>query len=117
GRVRAEQALAENEAQLRALLEATPAMVVLTDADGVARFVSQEWTDFTGIDPARLRGWEHEQLIHPEDVASTEDARREGVLSGKGYDVDYRLRNRDGEYRWVSASLRPAVSPDGRVVW
>ncbi|HEX6032554.1 MAG TPA: PAS domain S-box protein [Tepidiformaceae bacterium] len=115
-RVRAREALSESQARLRALLEATPAMVVSTDPEGVVQFVSKEWSDFTGLEAAETRNWEQQDLVHPDDVDRTERTRREGLRSGQGYDLDYRLRRKDGRYRWLSASVRPARSQDGRLV-
>ncbi|MEX1104141.1 MAG: PAS domain S-box protein, partial [Dehalococcoidia bacterium] len=115
-RVRAQEALAASEARLRALVDATPAMVVMTDADGGVQLVSQEWTAFTGLDADAMTHWRELQTMHPDDAAATAEERRRGLLSQAGYNVDYRLRRFDGDYRWVSASVRPALAADGRVL-
>lgn len=112
-RIRTEQALAATDARLRALIDATPAMVVMTDAEGDVQIASREWTAFTGLDGEAMRNWREIQSMHPEDAAATADDRAAGLTSLTGYDIDYRLRRADGDYRWVSASVRPALDGNG----
>ncbi len=115
-RVRIQEALVASEARLRALIDATPAMVVMTDASGGVQSVSNEWTAFTGLDAEAMSNWRELDTIHPEDAAATEKERSAGLRSRAGYNVDYRLRRADGEYRWVSATVRPALDARGGVL-
>ncbi len=115
-RVRDRESLVESEARLKALIDATPAMVVMTDPRGVTQLVSQQWTAFTGLDAQHTQDWEQLRTIHPEDDAATAEERRAGLESRKGYSVDYRLRRADKQFRWVNATVRPAITPDGRVL-
>jgi PAS domain S-box-containing protein len=42
------------------------------------------------------------QRIHPEDTSLVEQALAQSILFGKpGFDVEYRIRHRDGHYVWV----------------
>ena len=42
------------------------------------------------------------QRIHPEDRPSVEQAVTQAILFGRqGYDIEYRIRHRDGDYVWV----------------
>jgi PAS domain S-box-containing protein len=115
-RVRTQDALAASEARLRALIDATPAMVVMTDADGEVQIVSHEWTAFTGLDAEATRHWRELDTIHPEDAAATAKERGDGLRARTGYHLDYRLRRESGEYRWVSATVRPALNAEGRLL-
>jgi PAS domain S-box-containing protein len=112
-RVRAERAFLDSQARLRALLGATPAMVVSTDPDGITQFVSKEWSDFTGLDVAETRNWEQHDLVHPDDLDRTDRVRREGMRSGSGYDSDYRPQ--EGRLLSLVERQRPARAlQDGR---
>ncbi len=115
-RVRTQEAYQASEARLRALVDATPAMVVITDPEGAVQLVSREWMEFTGLDADAMTHWRELDTVHPEDAAATAEERRRGLLSQAGYEVDYRVRRFDGEYRWVSASVRPALASDGRLL-
>lgn len=50
-------------------------------------------------------------LLHPDDHDATWGAVREHLDHGVAYDVEYRLKSRDGEYRWFRA--RAAAQRDG----
>ncbi len=103
-------------APLRSLLEATPAMVVVTDADGRPTFTNRAWEDFTGSRAADGPTWAERGAVHPDDFQRAARAWRRARAAGVGYDVEYRIRDRDGEYRWVDFRIRPVKEDAGTVV-
>ncbi len=100
----------------RKLAEAIPALMWLTDADGRVLYANRRWADFTGEEIASLERHElRERLIHPDDVDRVARA-WDGVADGSGWiEIEYRLRTRDGGYRWVLASAVPLRDERGRV--
>ena len=88
----------ESEERYRSLADAVPQIVWTTDADG--RFVSynERFYEFTGM----KRGEEEHALtiVHPEDAPEM-TARWEAVReTGDPFEVEYRFRRHDGNYRW-----------------
>ncbi len=62
------------------------------------------WT-LLGYWPEQLRGSDLKPLLHPDDVALMREARE--VLEQHGYHtLSYRLRHRDGSYRWFETASR-----------
>ena len=57
----------------------------------------------TGYSPQETSALQHghRALIHPDDIAAALAANASGLESGEGYDINYRLRHRDGHYVWV----------------
>lgn len=57
------------------------------------------------------------ELIHPEDREEAQ-ARMDAYLAGEGerYDVTYRVRHRDGDYRWIRVQGAGQRDPSGRIV-
>lgn len=52
-------------------------------------------------------------LVHPDDRAMANRQYREHLLGrNERYEAEYRLRRKDGEYRWFSASGKIAFGPD-----
>ncbi|HEX5470420.1 MAG TPA: PAS domain-containing protein, partial [Lacipirellulaceae bacterium] len=51
--------------------------------------------------PSKFESWE--QALHPDDRHHVLDALNEHLQQNGIYDVEYRLRTKDGEYRWFSA--------------
>ncbi|MCC3157478.1 PAS domain-containing protein [Hymenobacter sp. 15J16-1T3B] len=111
----AQQDLAESQEQIRFMLEALPLMLWTTRADGTADYQNPGWLRFTGrtLDQAREWGWLDD--IHPDDRAHVNQAWQQALATGTDYQVEYRLRRHDGEYRWLLVQAVPRRSADGRI--
>ncbi|WP_135467519.1 sensor histidine kinase [Crenalkalicoccus roseus] len=110
---RAREALREGEARLRALLDALPVMVWVTDPGGRCTFLNRRWHAFTGQGEAEGLGFGWLDAVHPED---REEARRIFLAANarqEGFRLDYRLRRADGAWRWAIDAAEPHLAPDG----
>jgi PAS domain S-box-containing protein len=105
--------LRESEERFRTMADAAPVMIWISGADGLCTFFNHGWLEFTGrtIDEELGDGWL--AGIHPDDrerwsatCASSFEARR-------SFDLEFRLRRADGEYRWVLNRGVPRFSPEG----
>jgi PAS domain S-box-containing protein len=106
--------LRANEARFHALSDAATQMVWTTDAAGQVLDLPR-WRALTGQTPDEVRGTGWADAIHPDDVAATLAAFRAAVDAGTSYEAQYRLRMRDGSYRWQRARGVPVRSRDGTV--
>jgi PAS domain S-box-containing protein len=93
--------------------DSLPAMVWAARPDMSCEYVSRAWLDFTGYaeDQALGDGWS--RGVHPEDLARWLDTCVRAFDAREPFDIEYRLRRRDGEYRWVLDRGVPRHSPDG----
>jgi len=114
--LRVQQERKEPDEQHRLLLEAIPGLVETAEADGHASFFNERWLDHTGMKLDEARGWGWRVAIHPEDLRRCENARRAALRSGQGYDIEYRLRRKDGVYRWQLGHVVPLRNSSGEVV-
>jgi PAS domain S-box-containing protein len=112
----AREDLALSEARYRALLELSPQIVCLTDAEGNATYKNQFWYDFSGMTMAASlgRGWQ--AAIHPEDAERTAQTWQAAVASGSAYENELRFRRADGQYRWHLARALPLKDSAGKIV-
>lgn len=69
--------------------------------------VSRAWLDFTGLSPEQARGDGWSRALHPEDLARWLDACVRAFDERRPFEVEYRLRRRDGQYRWVLDRAAP----------
>ncbi|GAB3837582.1 PAS domain S-box protein [Hymenobacter jeollabukensis] len=111
----AQQNLAESQEQIRFMLEALPLMLWTTRADGTADYQNPGWLRFTGRTLAQAQEWGWLDDIHPDDRATVNEAWRQALASGTEYQVEYRLRRYDGQYRWLLVQAVPRRSPDGAI--
>jgi PAS domain S-box-containing protein len=110
-----EQALRESEQRWRSLTEALPQLVWAAAPDGACDYFSMQWTQFTGIPESRLLGWQWMETLHPDDRAPTRQLWTDSVAGRGPYDVEYRVRRTDGEYRWFKTRGVPMRDNEGRI--
>jgi len=70
-------------------------------------YVNRAWLDFTGSTYEQARGDGWSRNLHPEDLARWLDASVQAFDQRTPFEIEYRLRRRDGEYRWVLERAAP----------
>ncbi|MFN3865968.1 MAG: PAS domain-containing protein [Demequina sp.] len=106
------------ETQNRRFTELTnslPIAVWSATADGVVDYVSEALATYGGGDVKEYVGEGWLTLLHPEDQDSMSDRWANALRTGQPYDVEVRVRNRDGEYRWHRVSAKPEHDDAGEV--
>ena len=114
-RKRAEEALRLSEQRYRSLVEATAAVVWTMAASGLAESEQPSWSAFTGQSTDQLAGWGWLDAIHPDDRAHTFEDWSTAVATRSLYQVEYRVRRRDGEYRNMLTRGVPILAGDGEI--
>jgi PAS domain S-box-containing protein len=79
-------------------------------------YLSPQWLDFTGFTEEQALGDGWSRVVHPEDLARWLDTSLRAFDAREGFELEYRLRRRDGEYRWVLDRARPRFAADGLFV-
>ena len=110
----AEQALRESEEKYRDLVEKITEVIFSLSAAGVITYVSPVIEQVLGLRPADVVGRHFSELVHPEDLPELGESFRR-TLAAELHPSEYRLRGRDGGYRWVRSSSQPIVD-GGRTV-
>jgi PAS domain S-box-containing protein len=97
-RKQAEAKLRESERRFRLFAESIPQHVWSFRSDGILNYWNQRLSDYTGLTAEELRsgGW---AALHPDYVARVEAAWQEARAHGTDYDMEQRMRGRDGKYR------------------
>lgn len=60
--------------------------------------------------------WVWEPLLHPDDLKLTSETWNKALREGSDYQMEFRLRNSEGEYRWFLARALPLKDPQGNIV-
>ena len=105
--------LVESEKRFRLMADTTPALVWMCDGEGTVTYLNDRRIDFTGQDLATGFGDAWSTFIHPEDVLSVQTANKIALKQHKEFSMEYRLRRRDGVYRWMLDIAAPRVNADG----
>lgn len=112
---RSDQELDETEAKFRVLADAMPQMVWSTLPDGFHDYYNARWYEFTGVAPGSTDGEGWNDMFHPDDQERAWSVWRHSLESGEPYEIEYRLRNADGQYRWTLGRALPVRDGDGKI--
>ncbi|CAN5329292.1 hypothetical protein BH11MYX1_BH11MYX1_13610 [soil metagenome] len=117
----AKQAEAEHArlaAEYRELYELAPQQVWTARPDGQLDRVNQQTVRYFGRSQEQILGDGWQAVVHPEDLAHTVASWVKSLATGEPYQLDFRLRGADGEYRWFLARATAVRSPDGSIlIW
>ncbi|HEV3088068.1 MAG TPA: PAS domain S-box protein [Candidatus Elarobacter sp.] len=98
-----------------ALAEQVPAMLYAARPDGTIAFANRACSSFSGLPAgsALERGWAG--VVHPDDAGWVGERWRCAITSAAPFREEFRVRDRDGGYRWVISHAVPAFDADGVV--
>ena len=115
-RRRAEAELRASETQFRTMAEAMPNHVWTATPDGALDWLNAQVTRYSGLPQSALLGVGWTIIVHPEDLVSAAAQWEAALQVGKTYEVEFRLRRADGQYRWHIARAVPAHDAAGQVI-
>ena len=108
----AEQALRQQENELRQLLDFMPQLVVVFGPGHDRLFANRAALKYRGLG---LDEWREARTVHPDDLNRVKEYADRASLTGNPYDLEVRLCNGEGHYRWFLASYSPMPDEKGRV--
>jgi|GEM_PF-742556 len=111
-----QERLRESEAQFRFLAESVPQILWTARPDGWVDYYNQHWFNFTGLDMEQSAGAGRELILHPDDLPSYFEHWNESLRTGKRYQVEYRFRRHDGQYRWYLGRAEAMRDDAGNIV-
>lgn len=111
-----EDALRESEDRFRILSESMPQMVWMSLPDGQFVYVNQTMLQYTGRPVEELVGWGWVDLLHDEEKEQLIKGWKVALRTGEPLEIEHRIRNRDGEYRWYLTRARPMYGGRDRII-
>lgn len=108
--------LKESEARFSSLANASPALIWVAGTDKGCTWFNDTWLAYTGrtMDQEIGNGWT--ESVHPEDLQHCLDLYTEHFNARQDFKMEYRLRAKDGEYRWFLDSGKPRIASNGDFV-
>ena len=121
-RLAAESGRLDAERRTRQIIQSVPGVVYrcAMDEQWTMAFVSDQVEELTGYpadDFIGNRRTSFGALIHPDDAVDLQSKVEGAALAGLPWLVEYRIRHRDGELRWVMEHGSAQQAADGRIVW
>jgi PAS domain S-box-containing protein len=109
----AESALRESEERFRVMANTTPSLIWMCDEGGKITYLNDRRIAFTGRDPRAGYDDTWTTYIHPDDRKQVQGAFSWALKGHQPFSMEYRLRHRDGVYRWMFDVAAPRVNGDG----
>jgi diguanylate cyclase (GGDEF)-like protein/PAS domain S-box-containing protein len=106
----------ERELYFQTLAEAIPEIIWTAAPDGSTDFCNRKWLEYSGLTAEQSRGAGRAMIIHPDDLDSSLSRWKNALQTGDPYDVEYRLRGKDGSYRWFLGRANPIRNTKGEIV-
>ncbi|TGN56557.1 EAL domain-containing protein [Paracoccus liaowanqingii] len=111
-----EAALRESEAHYRYAVELNAQIPWTADAEGNVEELGPRWFWYTGMKREDALGTGWASALHPEDLELNLPLWSEALRSGEPIDVEYRLRQTGGSWRWFRARAAPRRNDQGSIV-
>ncbi|HEY0011731.1 MAG TPA: PAS domain-containing protein [Allosphingosinicella sp.] len=103
------------EASFHALADSIDHMIWSTRPDGYHDYYNRRWYEFTGVPEGSTDGDRWNAMFHPDDQDRAWEVWRSSLATGDPYHIEYRLRHRSGEYRWVLGRAQPVRDGSGAI--
>jgi formate hydrogenlyase transcriptional activator len=116
---RVEEKLRQDERELRQLIDFLPQHVLVLDREGSLLQANRMLLDYNGHTLEEMRGAgtneRHERDLHPDDLERARSERRCGLANGVPFEIEKRMRGKDGRYRWFLFRYNPLLNEQDRV--
>jgi formate hydrogenlyase transcriptional activator len=117
---KSEAKLQQDERELRQVMDFLPQHVVVMDKDGTLLQANERLLDYLGLTLEEMkRSGVDERIrrnVHPEDLERFEKGLSAGLSKRRPFEMEKRLRGKDGRYRWFLIRCNPLLNENGDVV-
>jgi PAS domain S-box-containing protein len=98
------------------MADATPVMIWQADHAKQSIYFNRLWLEFTGrtLEQEPGAGWA--DGVHPDDLERCLRTFAQAFDHRQNFEMEYRLRRHDGEYRWILDRGTPLNAPDGSFI-
>ncbi len=104
---RAHQSLIESEQRFRKIADSAPVLIWAHDEKGQLTYANKQALEYTGRSFEQLTGHGWLKPMHADDRERVLSAVMAGAASRSEYQMEFRQRRADGEFRWVLSTAVP----------
>lgn len=113
GRIWAFESIRDREQLFHTVANTAPVLIWMSGKDKLCRFFNDRWLDFTGRGMEEELGRMRSSAVHPDDLNHCLEVYSPAFDARQEFEMEYRLRRSDGEYRWIFEHGVPIFESDG----
>jgi diguanylate cyclase (GGDEF)-like protein/PAS domain S-box-containing protein len=106
----------QRELYFQTMAEAVPEIIWTAGLDGMSDYFNRRCLDYAGLTCEQMQGNGWRAMIHPDDLDECVTAWENSLRTGGPLEVEYRLRGKNGTYRWFLVRANPIRNPAGEIV-
>jgi PAS domain S-box-containing protein len=95
------RAISAGETEFRELADNAPVLMYRVGLDKVCDYFNKPWLEFVGCSLQQEVGYGWAERVHPDDLDLCVPLYVKAFDARQPYSLSYRLKRRDGEYRWL----------------
>jgi PAS domain S-box-containing protein len=108
--------LGQKNLELDAIVHTAPDIIFSRQPNGERDYISFRFYEYTGAPEASAVGTAWWDFVHPDDREQSQKRWLDCVQSGENYEAEYRMRGKDGAYRWFRARAVPIRDQVRRII-
>jgi PAS domain S-box-containing protein len=105
----------EGEVRVHRLLDSMAQIAWTADPEGNNTYISEMWNEYTGVSMDGGYQAAFHQVMHPEDITRALQETLYALSTGNPFQVHFRIRRRDGQYRWMLSRALPVRNEAGEI--
>jgi PAS domain S-box-containing protein len=113
---RIEAALRESEQRFHSMADCAPVWIWMSGLDKGCNFFNETWLQFTRRSLVQEYGYGWAEGVHPDDLSRCVDIYNDSFDAQEAFEMEYRPRRYDGEYRWLLDKGRPRYDHESNFV-
>ncbi len=109
-------ALEASEQRFRTMIDGISQLAWIAEPDGQIFWFNRRWYEYTGTTPQEMQGlgW---QSVHDPEILPSVITQWENILAnGESSEMEFPLRNADGNYRMFLTRIEPIRDPQGKTI-
>lgn len=112
----AEKNIEKSEIKFKLLADSIPQLIWITNAAGNFEYFNSQWENYVGISKYQTMEDKWMDIVHQDDLSKVLEAWKVNLKTGDPFSMEYRLKNKEGEYHWFLAKAVPLFNSDGEIV-
>jgi formate hydrogenlyase transcriptional activator len=113
----AEEQLRQDEGELRRITDAIPQIIGVLAPDGTILYANEVMLDYTGQSLEDIKAADSRaRIFHPDDIDRLREPRERSLARGEPFELEFRARRKDGQYRWFLVHYNPLRDDAGNII-